>query len=117
MNPQVLEELLEEGLDDWVPLISVASAVNRHLRLEEDQVCSQMTTTVRSLVDNDTFRVGTVTESQGFQALGEPLDDLLRRVCDDWSTAEEGDWWWACWLEITDRGRALARSSFPHLTS
>jgi hypothetical protein len=117
VEPDVLEDLLEEGLDDWVPLISVASALTRHLQVEQDRVCAPMASAVRSLVDSGTFRAGTLNQDRGFAALDEPLDDLLRRVCDEWRVAEQGDWWWACWLELTDQGRALVRTSLPHLVA
>lgn len=115
LNRALLEELLEEGLDDWVPLISVASAVVRHVAPAAAEICPHMASTTLRLLDEGLFRAGTVSEESGFAPVQGPVADKLDSICADWTSVDEGDWWWALWLEITDRGRAEAHARFPHI--
>lgn len=113
VDRDVLEDLLDAGLDDWVALVRVGFAIRRVHGLDGAELCDEIARTVTALVDDALFRAGTYDNEHGFRPLDEPLGPILDRVCADWGGIEDARWWEVLWLDLTTRGEEEARRFFP----
>ncbi|MGW5608875.1 hypothetical protein ACWEWI_22750 [Streptomyces sp. NPDC003753] len=108
MNTEyIIGELLEEGLDDWVPvdrLVGLAQETVEHSGRDFREVATE---TLTQLVSGGLMQVGDLGDS-GFEAWSGTPDDIVRRVV---STLEGFDWrpqGGACWLANTAHGNSRA---------
>lgn len=108
IDPNVLAEALEDGLDDWVFLIDIGGYLSRHLALPDATLCEGMRTCVATLVDEGLFEPGTIEEPTGFVPLAGPVDDVFDRICDGWAGWDDPEWGYALALRLTPLGRAAA---------
>ena len=116
VDQHVLRDVFEYALDDWVSLGTVGGSLSRHRAIPDDHLCAELQHCVTALVGQGWFRPGTVEEASGFVPLTDELDAVLGGICASWDGWNDGTWWYAVWLELTNEGRAEAVRIFPDLT-
>jgi hypothetical protein len=108
------DEVLLRGLIDWVALERVHWIVAREnagepLSVVQDKVLDL----IRSLVTDGLFELGDLaTEDNRFGAWDAPLDESIQQIRDVYTTKfhDEPEWWFYCWLAITEKGLAIAEA-------
>lgn len=106
MSRSDLEEyILQQGLDDWVPLLAIDGQARLLLDENDPAVrAGAVATAVSNLVRDRLVEVGTVTKDEGFVALPAPApQDDVRRA---YSTYEPVHWGFELWISNTDAGDA-----------
>ena len=110
MTPR--ESVLLRGLDDWVALEAVHSAVAEANGGAPTSVVQDETLAlIRSLVDEGLFRLGDLaTANQEFSAWGSSLDESIERIRDVYISNfdDQNVWPWYCWLDLTEKGEQVA---------
>ncbi|ORW04565.1 hypothetical protein [Mycobacterium kyorinense] len=110
---KVREELLTDGLADYVDLGAVDSQVTRHNpQASVSAVQRETLETIRSLVSDGLFQLGALSGERGnFVGWDGSLDELIQRVSDVYVTQYDDPptWVWAVWMELTDKGERVAR--------
>jgi hypothetical protein len=110
MTP-LIDALLREGLDDWVPFRSVHALAHSHTaESDERSVRHRAIDTVRELLTGGLVEIGTVTDS-GFTASAEPLIELADFAPGYLAakTSTEDDWGYRFWLSNTSAGDRYAQ--------
>ena len=110
---RISEELLLEGLDDYVGLWEFAPCVRRTLGLEEhDEIRRASMEVLRKLVGGRLFVDGDLAENGGFAAWSLSPEETLSYVEDLWNelgrAPDLGDN--IPWFDLTEEGERLARS-------
>jgi hypothetical protein len=108
------DEVLLRGLIDWVALERVHRRVAREnagepLTVIQDKVLDL----IRSLVTDGLFELGDLaTEDNRFGEWSAPLDESIQRIRDVYVNEFDDDpeWWFFCWLKLTEKGRELAEA-------
>jgi hypothetical protein len=108
------DEVLLRGLIDWVALQRVHSRVAQEnagepLAVIQDKVLDL----IRSLVTDGLFELGDLaTSNHRFGAWDGPLDESIQRIRDVYENQFDDDpeWWFYCWLKLTEKGRKLAEA-------
>ena len=108
------DEVLLRGLIDWVALSSVHGAVEQEnpgepLAVIQDKVLNL----IRSLVTDGLFELGDLaTPNHRFAAWDKPLDESIQQIRDVYVNQFDDDpeWWFCCWLKLTEKGRMLAEA-------
>ncbi len=114
-HDDVKERLLIEGLQDWIRLGEVHShfmfdhhSPKRSVREAQELTLSML----REVVDEGLFIFGIPDgkATRGFDPWNLSLDDAMAKIAEKYVTNFNHRWGWtACvWLQITDKGRALA---------
>ena len=103
---QVIDGLLVSGLDDWVMLTQVESAVRRAATTEtSDQIVDLTVDVVAAMLEGDLVVVGTVREPAGFEPWGTASAEAVTRIRSEWRglgrPLEMGD---ICWVSNTALG-------------
>lgn len=101
---------LLEGLDDWVPLLTIYSAAQRlNHGVAPDRLREIVNETVRDLLDDGLVEAGTVTATSGYTPLREPTSAVLVRIRNAVIADDDPEMWgYAVWLNLTTAGEALA---------
>lgn len=114
-HDDVKEGLLIEGLQDWIRLGEVHSTFlfDNHTPKRPVAEAQQLTLSmIRELVEEGLFDLGTIVRKghSGFEAWDLPLDEAMARIEEKYVANFDDRWGWtACaWLQLTDKGRALA---------
>jgi len=108
------DEVLLQGLIDWVALCSVHGDVaegnpGEPLAVVQDKVLDL----IRSLVTDGLFELGDLaTPDHRFGAWDAPLDESIQQIRDVYVNQFDDDpeWWFYCWLKLTEKGRKLAEA-------
>ncbi|MGV4983306.1 hypothetical protein ACVB8X_01945 [Streptomyces sp. NRAIS4] len=103
----IIRELLEEGLDDWVPVDRLVGLAQETVEQSDRDFRDVATEALTQLVSGGLMEVGDLGES-GFEAWNGTPDAIVKRVV---STLEEFDWLpqgGACWLANTPHGNSQA---------
>jgi hypothetical protein len=110
-HDRVKDNLLVEGLQDWIRLGEVHTAFRFDDHASKRSVAEAQRLTlsmIRELVDEGLFDLGEIVRNtnDGFEAWNLSLDEAMaeteQKYDDRWG-------WTACaWLQVTDKGRALA---------
>jgi hypothetical protein len=104
---QVVHDLLDEGLTDWVPLdriIGIAREVAAASNSDPVDVARDL---IATIIRGDLMMPGDIG-SEGFERWGGESEDLIVRVINQ---CQEMDWLpqgAGCWLANTDLGDRLA---------
>ncbi|MGJ6125671.1 hypothetical protein QN239_24160 [Mycolicibacterium sp. Y3] len=104
------EELLYDGLSDWVSLADADSKAAKYCPdVPQEQRQELVLDTLYTLVAEDLFLLGhRDTPDDRFAAFAEPLDESMakiRHICVDYyDTPIEWAFW--IWLQLTDKGTA-----------
>jgi hypothetical protein len=111
----VKENLLIEGLRDWIRLGEVHTAflfdnyTPKRPVAEAQQLTLSM---IREIVDEGLFDLGEIVRNtnDGFEAWNLSLDEAMAQIEEKYVTNYDDRWGWtACaWLQLTEKGRALA---------
>jgi hypothetical protein len=105
------DEVLLRGLIDWVALERVHSRVARENAGEPLAVIQEkVLDLIRSLVTDGLFDLA--TPNHRFGAWDGPLDESIQRIRDVYVNQFDDDpeWWFYCWLKLTEKGRKLAEA-------
>jgi hypothetical protein len=108
------DEVLLRGLIDWVALERVHSRVAREnsgepLSVVQDKVLDL----IRSLVTDGLFEIGDLrTEDGRFAAWDTPLEESIQRIREVYVNKfdDEPEWWFFCWLDLTEKGQRVAEA-------
>jgi hypothetical protein len=108
------EEVLLRGLIDWVAFERVHWYVAQEnsgapLSLIQNKTLDL----IWSLVSDGMFRVGELSDGAcRFVAWNTSLDESIQRIRDLYVTNfdDENAWWFACWLDLTDKGQQAAEA-------
>ena len=108
------DEVLLRGLIDWVALERVHRRVagenaGEPLATIQDKVLDL----IHSLVTDGLFELGDLaTPNHRFGAWDAPLDESIQRIRDVYVNQFDDDpeWWFYCWLKLTEKGRKLAEA-------
>jgi hypothetical protein len=96
--------ILTEGLDDWVPLLSVHFAAERlHPGLDEPALRKLVVETIESLLDHNMVEVGAVSDA-GFRPWSHSVDVVRQRLTEAFESNDEAAWSFAAWLRNTEAG-------------
>ncbi|MGJ6127220.1 hypothetical protein QN239_32065 [Mycolicibacterium sp. Y3] len=106
------QELLYDGLYDWVSLAEADSDADKFCPdVPEPQRRELLLDTLRELVVEGLFDAGSLDTPDGrFAAFDEPLDEVMARIrhayidCND----DTSHWVFRFWFELTDKGTAVA---------
>jgi hypothetical protein len=110
MATELISELLDRGLDDWIQLAEVVSLVHPSVgALQSDaQVKDATLEMVRHMVEHGLVHVGDVT-ADGFVPWGLGRDETIERIRQRWNDLPGspglGE---VCWLANTTEGDARA---------
>jgi hypothetical protein len=102
------EDVLLRGLIDWIALERVHSRVAREnagqpLAVIQDKVLDL----IRSLVTDGLCKLGDLaTADHRFGAWDAPLDESMQKIRDVYVNQfdEDSEWWFYCWLKLTEEG-------------
>ncbi len=101
-------EILIEGLDDWVPLLSLHFVAERmYPGLDEPALRKLIVETIEGLVDRHLAEVGAVSDD-GFSPWFGSFDVIRRRLTEAFASNDESAWSFAAWLHNTPDGDAVA---------
>jgi hypothetical protein len=110
-TPSLADQILMEGVDDWVEFWNIDSLVSAQLEggQRTDRIAIAVAA-VRSLLDQGLVRMGDVDAGVGFIAWEGAPDEIARRIGSRWAALLRdplpGD---IGWLENTERGDAVAK--------
>ena len=114
-HDDVKEGLLIEGLQDWIRLGEVNSTFlfDNHTPKRPVAEAQQLTLSmIRELVAEGLFVLGVPAKKalSGFKPWDLPLDEAMAKIEERYVANYDDRWGWtACaWLQLTDKGRALA---------
>lgn len=101
-------QVLQAGLDDWVPFAAVVGLARRLEAISELEAIDQGVAAIRELASHGYLAIGDVSDGGFFQWDGSLEDALLRaeRTC---RRLHQDDWGFAGWLQNTSDGDAQAR--------
>jgi hypothetical protein len=110
-----LEDLLTEGLQDWIYLswIHAGFEFNNGIATRPVAEAQELTLRIiRELVDEGLFVMGVPDDKSpsGFKPWDLPLDEAMAMIEHKYVTNFEDRWnWVTCvWLALTEKGKALA---------
>jgi hypothetical protein len=104
-------KILIEGLDDWVPLLSVHFLAEKvYPGLGEPALRELIVETIEGLVDRHLAQVGAITDG-GFSPWSGSIDVVRLRLTEAFASNDESDWSFAAWLNNTPDGDAAARQA------
>lgn len=103
------DQLLVDGLDDWLHLADVAWAARQSVCSEgKHDVIAAATEALAELLHDELIEIGEVSDG-GFFEWDMPPDEAIARVRHEWLALprdpQPGD---VCWFAITAKGRACA---------
>lgn len=105
-------DVLENGLIDWVPLERIHWYVNNeHKNQPSEAVQAKVVDLITELVTDGLFVLGDTTGEGGtFVPWDLPLADALNRIRNIYidNFDDPNTWGWAVWLDLTDKGRPAA---------
>jgi hypothetical protein len=108
------ENILIEGIDDWVSLSGVHSYVLQENRIAPPSEVQQKTLeTIRALVSDGLVELGDLAgEGGSFVAWATPLDESMEEIYDVYVNHfdDKLNWTIYCWLNITGKGKQVAES-------
>lgn len=108
----VREEVLLEGLVDWIPLDDVHRIVARaHPDVSDPR--SSVVHLIQSLVRDGLVEIGDLANPESrFAPWTTSLDESLERLRKVYIEGfdDENTWPWFCWLALTDDGTATAEA-------
>jgi hypothetical protein len=111
----VKEGLLIEGLQDWIYLswIHAGFEFNNHIATRSVAEAQELTLKIiRELVDEGLFILGEPDKkaASGFKSWNMSLDEAMNEIEHKYITNFEDRWNWVtcAWLELTEKGMALA---------
>lgn len=96
-------EILQAGLDDWVPLAAVEGIARRHGDLSDEDIRDSSIEAIMQLAIDGLVEIGEVSDG-GFFEWNETLDAALKRVRKMWETAGPNSWGFAVWISNTPAG-------------
>jgi hypothetical protein len=101
---------LIEGLDDWVPLVTIYFVAQRsNPGVGSDRLCEIVMETVRDLLDDGLVEAGTVTATSGYTPLRESTAAVLDRIRAAFNSDGDPEMWgYTVWLKNTAAGETLA---------
>lgn len=123
-NP-VVEEILYQGLTDWIGLTTVVALVEQEKESwwpkesspPPDSVKAETLNVIRYLLEEDLVRVGELSNSSHHEAdfLDWPgtAEAVLGRIATDWEQLTSLDKFEPCWLRTTGKGREYGRLLDP----
>ncbi|MBB3750051.1 hypothetical protein FHT44_002512 [Mycolicibacterium sp. BK634] len=105
-------DVLENGLIDWVPLERIHWYVNNEYKGQPPEaIQAKVVDLITELVAEGTFVLGDTTGDGGtFVPWDLPLADALNRIRNVYidNFDDSNTWGWAVWLDLTDKGRPEA---------
>ncbi|HEV7851438.1 MAG TPA: hypothetical protein VGP27_08760 [Mycobacterium sp.] len=114
-HDDVKERLLIEGLQDWIHLSEIhqAFAFENHAPKRPVAEAQQLTLNmIRELVNEGLFVLGEPDNKRpsGFESWGVSLDEAMAEIQHKYVKNFDDRWNWVtcAWLELTERGKALA---------
>ena len=111
---KVRNELLTDGLVDYVDLGAVDSQVGRHNpSASVSELQRETLETIRALVSEGLFELGDLSgEGGGLLVWSGSLDESLQKISDAYVTHydDKPGWVWSAWMELTDKGEQVARA-------
>ncbi len=113
----VRNDLLMEGLDDWVEFYSVhwlVKQANPEAPIQEIQ--GEVLNVISDLVSSGLYQIGSVGRGDaGFIPWEIPLDQAIDRIRAEYvgHYEETGHWDYCAWLNLTDEGKKVAEALLP----
>ncbi len=106
-------QLVNDGVDDWVPLIRVDNRVRDAAGevgrvLDDAEVRRESLRLIRELLEGGLMEPGAMTKDSPFRVWDIPIDDAMRRIEETWTVDGDHDWCFAIWLSNTAAGDELA---------
>lgn len=107
----VEQEILLEGLEDYIGLWEVIAAVREELpEKEKPLIRRSVMEIISNLLKRGLMRAGVPTRDGGFTASDEGIDELLARIECEWDElGREPDVWDIIWFDITEKGKEASR--------
>lgn len=103
-------DILQAGLDDWVPLAAIDGLARRAAARPGADAVDLGVAAIRELVERDLAVVGEVSDG-GFFQWPESLELSLDRIATAWRSLPSAEWGFICWLDNTPAGDELARTT------
>ncbi|HKV21137.1 MAG TPA: hypothetical protein VJR50_19035 [Mycobacterium sp.] len=115
------EKVLLAGLTDWVELAQVHSFVAQaNPDAPTATIQNETLDLIRALADEGLVVIGDLTAAGGrFAAWNSSTEDSLRRIRGEYVDRfdDRNSWPWYSWLDLTDKGQAVAESVERKLNS
>ncbi|WP_235216024.1 hypothetical protein [Mycobacterium kyorinense] len=110
---KVRDELLLGALEGALPLTAVDSSVTQwNPSASATDVQNETIAVIRSLVSEGLFVLGDLSGEDGrLVTWNTPLDELIQKISNVYITQYDDPpaWVWSAWMELTDKGRQVAR--------
>ena len=97
------QEILDAGMDDWVPLAAVEGLARRHAMAGDQAIRDSGLEAIKELVLAWLVEPGEVADG-GFFGWDETPDRALRRIMEIWESSDPNVWGFAVWLSNTPAG-------------
>lgn len=111
MVSRLAREILQAGLDDWVPLAAIESFARLGSQGDVgDDIREQSLQAIKELVLNGLAEIGEVSDG-GFFECDQPLDDSLDRVREMCKRTDRNTWGFSLWVSNTPDGDQVAKRS------
>jgi hypothetical protein len=114
-HEDVKERLLIEGLQDWIHLTEIHTefAFDNQTPKRPVAEAQQLTLNmIRELAEEGLFDLGEIVRKghSGFEAWNLPLDEAMAKIEHAYVTNFDERWNWSfyVWLQLTEKGKALA---------
>jgi hypothetical protein len=109
MTRDLMMATLIEGLDDWVPVLTIYSLARRlNPEIGLDVAREIVIDTARELLDQGLAEAGTVTEASGYIPLRESVPAVVDRIRNAFIEDDDPEMWgYVIWLNNTAGGRCV----------
>jgi len=115
VSHQLSQDVLNAGLDDWVPLAAIGTFARRLGATSDVEASDMGVAAVRELAEKGLVSIGEVS-NEGFTEWQAPLEDSLIKIEKAWRSLHQDQWGFMCWLSNTPTGDELARLSKSEAT-
>jgi len=102
--------VLEEGTDDWVPLVAIAGFARQLGHHSAVQVQNAVLQSLKRMAEGGLIEIGTVDHS-GFHAWTTPVGESLSKLEEAFRSESAAQWDFLAWTCNTEEGDRQATSS------
>jgi hypothetical protein len=108
MYQTMIDNLLVEGLDDWIPLAAIDGFARRLVGEDPHARREACLNAIGALLDHGYASVGDIVLNLGFVPWDLPNSVAIAKVAEALQQDEPGNWWFDAWLSLTEAGEAAA---------
>lgn len=107
-SEQIENEILEEGLDDWIPVDRVIGLARDEAEARHGDFKELTLKVLESLLLREEIKVGAIGD-MGFEAWSGAVSELIERVVTELNSVDWQPYGGGCWICNTANGDERAR--------